>query len=473
YHFADGRLVLASELGSIVRSMHKRPPLNRGFLAEIASAQHHSRTDTAYQSIHRLTAAHGLLCNGDSVRTQRYWTLPLDVTVRHKNDADYSANYLSVLSDCLAGASRTEAPLAMDVSGGLDSSALYALAHHLAGKDELRASEIRGYTLAGVAGSAADEVQFARDTAVHVAGSLTEVPLFEPSLDWFAEQSCKAGDFATYTNGAMSLAMERAAVCDGCRVSIGGNGGDQWLDGIGLAAYQSYRALDGRGLAAGLGTAARQSGATSAVRIAMRDFVRAVLPPSLRREFRLRREAASNQEPAFWLAPDLREALRDKRADHARTQAAEPLARLKQEKLENAQFQWAIELAERQMAREGLESRSPMLARAFIEFSAATPEHIRRRGTQTKYIHRLAMQDILPRSVIERTHEASFPETMGVKSELLTFLDGLLDETQLFDPAGLAQLSARYKAAEVDGEWAWAVWGCFVSASLLAQSTTQ
>ena len=464
YHLAGTRLIVASELAPIVASLDAQPRINRGYLAEVAAAQHYSRHETIWQNVNRLTAAHCLIFDSGKLRIQRYWSLPMESPIRYSSEGEYAEHYRHVLTDCLCAAADTDAPLAMDVSGGLDSSSLYCLAHKLLEEGTLPAPTIRGYTLAGEAGSPADELRFARDAAAFAGGDLTEVALFEPPLDWFRETARAHHDIPPFTNGAMSIDMENRMASDGCKVSIGGNGGDQWLDGTGLGAYQAFRELSWQGLTSSLGAIANQDGRGAALQVAMRDLARAMLPAGLRRSFRLRQMRSEDAGLAFWLAPDLREELRDRRVDFRRRQLAEPLARLKHEKLEDAQFQLAIEQSHAQAARAGIELRSPMLSRGFIGFSAGTPEHIRRQGSLRKHVHRRAMAGILPQSIIDRRHEASFPESDAIRRELISFLQDLSTNSQVFDASGLRNLSSQYQAGEVDGSYAWEVWGVFASA---------
>ena len=53
-------------------------------------------------------------------------------------------------------------------------------------------------------------------------------------------------------------------------------------------------------------------------------------------------------------------------------------------------------------AQDGVEPRSPMYARSFIEFALATPKRVKSRAGSAKHLHRMALRDLLPEAVMGR-----------------------------------------------------------------------
>lgn len=76
--------------------------------------------------------------------------------------------------------------------------------------------------------------------------------------------------------------------------------------------------------------------------------------------------------------------------------------------LHNAFIAIAGEEAERLYASFGLEPRQPLYTPAFVQFAFSTPERLRLRGDQTKYIHVQALRGLMPKSIIERKDKAEF-----------------------------------------------------------------
>jgi asparagine synthase (glutamine-hydrolysing) len=124
----------------------------------------------------------------------------------------------------------------------------------------------------------------------------------------------------------------------------------------------------------------------------------------------------------------------------------------------------------RQRARIGLESRHPMLSRAFIEFSLQTPAAIKRKGATNKAIHRAAMVGILPEVILQRTTKANFTNTK-IDSQFAQYVassgrEALVD---LCDPAGLERVLQVDFASPEGDYWAWEIWGLYASAAFLYQ----
>ena len=73
----------------------------------------------------------------------------------------------------------------------------------------------------------------------------------------------------------------------------------------------------------------------------------------------------------------------------------------------------AIEMAERLYAQAGLEMRQPFWNARMVEFALATPERSRLRGKEDKWLHRRAMQGLLPEDVLRRSSKAEFSVTFS------------------------------------------------------------
>jgi asparagine synthase (glutamine-hydrolysing) len=78
---------------------------------------------TYFTAIRRLPVAHRLTAGSDGLRTQRYWTLPIDEPVYYKRPGDYVARFHELLRTAVRDR-LPDGPLGILMSGGLDSPAL-------------------------------------------------------------------------------------------------------------------------------------------------------------------------------------------------------------------------------------------------------------------------------------------------------------------------------------------------------------
>ncbi len=228
----DGKqLVVATDIVGVLAMPGFEAVPNRGKIAEYLTCEITEVEETIWQGVMNAPPAHWMRFGAKGSRRAKYWQPSLDISIRYPRDEDYFEHYRDLFADCVRRASRSHLPLACDASGGLDSSAIFAIAHDLSRKGRLLATEIKGYTLSfeDASGSSADELEYARALARHVGAEVTEVEAFMPETSWFAERGKLDRDFCGYPNAAISLSIWEALTKDGCRVSLSGLGGDEWL----------------------------------------------------------------------------------------------------------------------------------------------------------------------------------------------------------------------------------------------------
>ena len=473
YWYWDGRtLVAASEIAAVLAALPTAPPLNLGYLAEIAADTYYSADETVWQGVKRLLPAHVLCAADRGLQLSEYWTLPAEVDILYRRDEDYFEHYREVLTRSVRGAARSHRPLACEVSGGLDSSSVYCLAHRLQGAGQLPAPQLRGYTLAGPAGSDADETVFARSVGSHTNTAIAELPLFLPPLEWFAQRAAADRDLPPLPNAAMSLMLDEAAVGDGCRVTLTGIGGDQWCDGTYNYYGELFAARDWARLFACFRQDIGAEGFACTSGLLARLGPGSMLPASLRRALRKGLNRDKAQAPPAWVQPEYQRELAERRQRYEAGYPADYRKSYKLRKLRNPVWSVVLDQASRQRARSGLEMRSPMMSRAFIEFSVRTPEHLKLRGGVSKFLHRSALVGILPEDVAGRQSKAEFSTAyMGLVENLHT----ACQPPQFCNPGGILnnvavrRLFDSHRNAPIDERCYGEIWGSYAVNLMAAQ----
>lgn len=441
YHWHNGRLVVASDIAAIIGVLAEHPRLNVGFLAEMMAEEWYSLTETLWVGIERLEPAHGMRVTRNGPQFSAYWTLPLEAPIRYPREEEYIEHYRHLLFDCVRRTSRSHRPLAFEVSGGLDSSSLFCVAERLLIDTKLLAPNIKGYTLKGPEGSAADEIKFARAAGAHVGREVEELPLFKPGLEWFAQYARQCWDVPGYPNGTMSVGLERRARQADCRAIVNGVGGDQWLNGSTLYYGE---ALESRKFFEFLQLAKDDTsiyGYKKTGEIVARSLLNSFLGETVKKH--VRSIIHKRDVSAFWLSANTQNALLDRRRKYLERLRESGTGAAKVDKLLSPFGLFGLDIMSRQRALNGVEGRSPMLTRAFIEFSVASPERLRLQRGVTKAIHRKAMRGILPDLICDRQSKAEFsPAWEGLIATLAASLDGVLDAGPPLglDPAGITKL---------------------------------
>lgn len=465
-------LIFATEPAAIIAALPQHPPLNRAYLAEVATDEWFSAEETIWQGVQRVPQAHYLLADRESLALHQHWTLPLGQSHSFCSDDEYYEAYRHMLEECVRRASRTDAPLGCEVSGGLDSSAVYCVAHKQLVNGSLPAPGLRGYTLYGPADSDADERIFARAVGKHTGSHIVESPMTHPGLGWFADNALTSRDLPPAPNAAMSLAQEQRMAADGCRVFLTGIGGDQWLDGTHFYYREMLEAGEWTCLAKIARRDAAAMGAGETLRLFARYGAGTYLPRGLRRF--ARRFILRNRDEWIadtqWLRPRWQNALQTRKAEYEARLPAEYRASYKLRKWQFPHWPYVLDQASRQRANSGLEMRSPLMARRFIEFSVRTPEHLLLRDGWNKYIHRKALDDILPEEIAWRESKAEFSAAYhALEDDIFAIMSEHPPDAlaQIAETGRIVKLFASYRRAKIDARRPGTIWGAYVCALML------
>jgi asparagine synthase (glutamine-hydrolysing) len=91
---------------------------------------------TTFTDIRRLPGGHTLIVSNASVRSQRYWTLPINEPIRYKKAADYVEHFQEIMGLAVGDRLRQER-VAILMSGGLDSTSIAATALELKSRQSI------------------------------------------------------------------------------------------------------------------------------------------------------------------------------------------------------------------------------------------------------------------------------------------------------------------------------------------------
>jgi asparagine synthase (glutamine-hydrolysing) len=467
FHYCwDGRtFAFASDICALLTLPWIDKELNLDFVAENLAQEWLSLEDTFWQGIHRLPPAHRLVVSAEGLSKSRYWRPSLGASLPCRSTYEYAEYYRALLFDVVRRMGTSSGPVACEVSGGLDSSALFAVAADLQRRGEWPAPDLHGYTLDFFGAGDADEMDYARAVAHHVGKAVTEVAPTRQPLSWYDAWAGKQGCPAAYPNGVMGLGIRQEARRRGSNALLVGVGGDEWLDG-----YPSYYAdaIAGRQwheLRQRFQLDSRDVGARQASWWLLRYGIGPLLPSGVRRAIHAVRRRSSGHDG--WLAAPMHQRLLQRRiglaADDAGVVRVAQRSQLLQ--LDGAYSLLARESEEQLCAWAGLEIRRPFWDPRLVEFAFATPERLRCQGTMSKALHRSAMAGLLPESVLGRQSKADFMvafrwSTAEIRDHLSRASSDLSDWVA---PDRLAAALEGYSDPRLDGlpEWqAWTLYNC-------------
>ena len=469
YHWDGKTFAFASELHAIIALPWVTENLNQGMLAEFLADEWYSREETFWKGVMRLVAAHRMIVGAAGPRPEQYWTPDLWAAVNYARDEDYVEHYRALFAEVVMRMSRSHLPVAFEVSGGLDSSAIFSMAEHLRLQQRLPAPAIKGYSLKFHDAPDAEELQYSRAAGEHLGVLIHECEATTKPLSWYRAWSHRYREFPGYPNNAMSLGLRETARADGCGALLSGIGGDEWLGMPWSGAYyvEELAANRWRDVFDRFVADCREPGIRESLWSILRYSVAPLLPTTIKGPLR-RIRGATHYKPRC-LSAGL-EAEIDERRNAQAKQLPPPMRRRGQATqlatLRGAYGAFARELEERLGASLGLELRYPFFHKDIVQFAFSTPERLRSRGHLSKWAHRQALTGILPRSVVDRTDKADFMATF--RRSLDTALDSLRGDilprrSEWIQPARANAVCDEYLASSRGGWSDWLLWalvGC-------------
>lgn len=481
FWFRDGAaLVFASEMRALLA--HPRAPrgvdpvaLRRYLLHDFFPAPL-----TPIAGIHKLPAAHVLVARrGAAPETRRYWDLAEAAAAGEAGrgpgwgsggrarwpragDLDAAAAEVDArISEAVRRRKRSDVPVGVFLSGGLDSSCVLA---HLADQD---GPGVPVFAL-GHTERSFDEARFARRTAEHFGAAYDELILSESDLEEGLRRVGEGldeplGDASTIPTHLLALHARRKV-----KVVLSGEGGDELF--AGYPTYPGHRLADlCRRIPGPLRRvffgAVRRLVPQSMGNVGL-DYLLARFADGLERG-RLERHhvwfgSLSPERQEECLAPRLREALRgddpfgSARAALAGRRFPDALAATLYDDFVLYLQDDLLTKVDRATMLASLEARAPFLDHELAEYVAGLPSSLKLRGFTTKAVLRRALRHRVPPEVLSRRKRGfnvPFSRWLlhGLGERLRQrFSRERVQARALFDPAGIARLLDEHLLRRAD-----------------------
>jgi len=463
------RLLLATDQSALLAVPGIPRVLNETLLQQVLGFCIEDATQTLWQGISCLPPATALSIGPGHRRQYRYWQPDLNLRLPCRSDADHVVFYRELLEESVRRQSRSQVPLAIEASGGQDSSGVFALALKLQQEGRLLAPGIEAWTLGSLSAEAAIEVPLVHAFAEFWQQPINEVAAYFPTRDWYAERARDLQDFPGYPNSAMMGSLLEAASGKGSRVMFNGVGGDAWLWGSRDYYAEELAALRLGILWRCLRRDAAAAGWRSAWYCLLRYGLVGLLPRALQRRLLLLsrglRGLPLDGQERYWLAADLRKTLAPALARLSAANLWPEGKRHRLAALQDAQILWAEQSYDRDYASHGLEARSPLYTAAMIQFSAVVPERLLLRGADQKWVHVEALRALLPGVITDRRVRADFSEAFrkplnGMGAYFAADLSATRPDW--IDRSGLQRLYTEYRGDQ-SGWSPWYLWALVAS----------
>ena len=431
----NGQFAFASEIKTLVRGLNLRCRVNlRAVATYLRALLQDTGEDTFFEGVVKLAPGHYAEIDGGAEllrpRISRYWSL----TAASEPPADEGVaieQLRGLLEDATRLRLRSDVPLGLLLSGGLDSSAIAALARKSLG------SQADLTLISAVSDDpATDESVFSRAVARHLGLPVKEVRLeFQPQdiLPLIAKVTEQCDEpLGGFSCVAQNLLMRQAREL-GVTVLLSGQGADEVLCG-----YRKYAAFQLQALA-------RSGHWLQAARL----FGGLVRQRTLLNRFKL---AEARRYLPRWLTPPMQDvggpALADAALMYDALGGCRDVRDRQRADIEHLSIPALTHWEDRNSMAWSREVRNPFLDYRLVRFGVGLPMEFKIRGGWSKYVLRRAVAEQLPEQIVWRRDKRGFttPEARLLRRELRSDLEEILAPTSEMVRRGLVDPGAAHSS---------------------------
>jgi asparagine synthase (glutamine-hydrolysing) len=387
----SGRLSFASELKALRAGLPETPALDPGALASYLACGFVPEGRCILRGVAKLPPAHWLACDlaGGTPEVRRYWRLELGGDPGPRA-ATAGRDLMSLLEEAVALRLRADVPLAVFLSGGLDSGVVTALAARR--QPSLKALTV---TFAGAPG----EDQLARASASMAGVDVQEVHVDPRAGTALLPTLAEVFDEPLADSSAIPTLLVAREASRFVKVVLNGDGGDEALGGYRRFLAARLRDLPGRRLWSPL----------AAIAVRVLEGVGG-LPRGWGR--RLAAGLRSAEDPYLAWGPvkllpsEIRALLgtpdaqgQDLFPEVSRQPGTCSVDRMRRLDIDFFLPGDLLVKMDRATMAVGLEARSPFLDHVFLEWAARLPPALLLRGFRSKALLRRAAAGVVPYAV--------------------------------------------------------------------------
>jgi len=448
YRIDGGLLSFASELKALPRG-----ELDLDALACFLTFNSIPAPLSIWQGTRKLPAGYLLVWEGSGEPRLERYARPAPVAaseVRTESEAELAEELRARLRDSVRAHLVADVPVGVLLSGGIDSSALAALA-------ALESSErVRTFSI-GFEERSFDELGRARRVARRYGTDHHELVL-RPDAAELLPRLAETFDEPFADSSALPTYLVSELASHHVKVALSGEGGDELFGG-----YYTYVADLLAPRVGGVAAALRplvdllpSSSAKASFDYKAKRFVRAAHLPPLERHHAWKEIFSPEARAELLVRASSADPVELLRARYAETRGAEPLARLQDVDLGVYLADDLLVKTDRASMAHSLEARVPFLDEVVAALALALPTRLKVHGLAKKRLLRKAVEPLLPREIVHGKKQGfSIPAAAWLRGELEPFARDILSPQRVqrqgyFRPEGVTRVLETHLSGRED-----------------------
>jgi asparagine synthase (glutamine-hydrolysing) len=446
-------LFFASEIKALLQAPGCPREVDLKALGELFALRYVPSPDTLFQGIKKLTPAHSMTVDSRGVKIERFWKWTPEVLTRFK-EAELVEAYQELLEDAVRLQMRSDVPVGLFLSAGIDSGALLAMMSQQSDRP------IHTFTIGFEQGEESNETDDARRMAQRFGADHSEMIVGPQDYQNYYERYMWDLEEPVGNETAAAFYFVSLIASRKVKVALTGQGADEPWAGydryIGIKLSEIYRRLP-------------------------RALTRHVILPMVQRfstDERLRRGVVALDEPDVltrlvkiysfydsamkaklfqpWVrqqvsadGQDARDALRRLQSDVQDLDAVSQMVYI--DTRANLPDDLLM-VGDKTSMANSIEARVPYLDYRLVEFIEALPAHLKLHRLQGKYLHKKALEKWLPGTIIRQKKKGfANPVRQWLRDSMKSYVnDCLLSEDsavrRYFDQSYIEQLVADHEA---------------------------
>lgn len=430
YGVFGGQLVFGSELKGILAHPQATRELDPVALQKYLALEYVPAPHSIFKGITKLMPGHFLLAENGDVRTHRYWEPKAEKS--NLSEADANDKLIELLDRSTKLRLIADVPLGVFLSGGIDSSAIAALAARN------RSEPVKTFSI-GFTDKSFDETEHAQRVADHV-GTQHHVAIFEPGMaratleelwNFLDEPLADASVVPTFFLSKMTR--------EHVKVALAGEGGDELFGG-----YPTYQAHKLSNLWSSIPSLLREGLLEPAIRglpvshnnlsfdYKAKRFISAAAEAPVARHLKWMGSIGLAQQqdliqPQLLTLTGADELYRGRPSGHAGH--GDVVAEIMHLDMTTYLPDDLLVKSDRASMAASLEVRLPFLAYPLVEFAMSLPSSLKVKGMTTKYLLKKAVTPYLPAENIKRPKKGfGIPVAKWLQQDFKPIVDELLCE---------------------------------------------
>ena len=454
YYIQLGDLFLfSSEIKALLSAPGCPREVDLKSLGKLFALRYVPSPDTLFREIKKLNPGHHMVVDQYGLKVERFWNWKPETPTRLKED-ELIESYRELLEDAVRLQMRSDVPVGLFLSAGIDSNALLAM------MSERSDRPIHTFTIGFEEGESSNETDDARKMAARFGADHSEMIVGPRDYQDYYKRYLWDLEEPVGNESAAAFYFVSRIASRKVKVALSGQGADEPWAGydrhIGIKLSQMYSQIPQVVTRRILGPMVDRFGRDPRWR---RGTVALDEPDILTRLVKIYSFYSSDMKAKLFqpwvldqISPDGRDAREALSRLHADVEHLDPLTQMLYIDTRADLPDDLLMVGDKTSMANSLESRVPYLDYRIVEFVEKLPSSLKLRGFKAKYLHKKAVEKWLPREVIDQKKKGfANPVYKWLRDSMQQYVsDCLLSDkaavARYFDQSYIRRLVADHEA---------------------------